>query len=73
MLTLRPCTNFYREQGNVTSSHIDMYGRDLDWTAPGWMASRCPGEAVQVWAGWVASRCPSARYKCGLAGWPEGA
>ncbi len=33
-----PTLTFLGRQG-----HVDANGRDLDWEAEGWMASRCPG------------------------------
>ncbi|GAX80495.1 hypothetical protein CEUSTIGMA_g7933.t1 [Chlamydomonas eustigma] len=42
-LFLRPCTNRDRSTGDAPASHVDLNGRDLDWTVPGWKASRCAG------------------------------
>eukprot|EP00798_Chlamydomonas_sp_ICE-L_P001799 gene1799-33219_t len=41
----RPCTNgTQRPEGQMEPhSHIDKDGRDLNWLAPGWSASRCAG------------------------------
>lgn len=39
----RPCTNRYRDNGTVAVGHVDKDGRDLNWTEPGWTASRCGG------------------------------
>lgn len=46
-LQLRPCTNRFRQSGNVSMGHVDINGRDLGWTTPNldcWIASRCAGE-----------------------------
>ncbi|KAI8471681.1 MAG: hypothetical protein J3K34DRAFT_506016 [Monoraphidium minutum] len=42
----RPCTNRYGGYGLKVpqpAGHIGADGRDLDWSAPGWTASRCGG------------------------------
>jgi hypothetical protein len=43
----RPCTNrlggLNETHRHLPASHIGPDGRDLNWTEPGWTASRCPG------------------------------
>ncbi len=45
---LRPCTNRQRKPSDLSDvplGHIDAEGRDLDWSAPGEVPSRCAGQS----------------------------
>ncbi|KAJ9511254.1 hypothetical protein QJQ45_017152, partial [Haematococcus lacustris] len=69
----RPCTNRFRSAGDEPAGHIDVNGRDLDWTVPGWKASRCPGICDDTYAacycdgkyGFIPPPPPSAQHPYG--------
>ncbi|KAL6749482.1 exostosin-like glycosyltransferase [Haematococcus lacustris] len=69
----RPCTNRFRSAGDEPAGHIDVNGRDLDWTVPGWKSTRCPGICDDTYAacycdgkyGFIPPPPPSAQHPYG--------